>query len=239
MFKASMSLLANHWRTASLEGVVFFVGLFSAAIVLRYRLTFLMRFPLWFMAKVMKLMAGRPSYPFIASFIFLFNSISIFCYMMSGALLPMLPTAICFLTGMNIGLAGSTASRAAPAERREQEPGSARNDDSGQTQEEEPQKAQGQPPATGASRAFLYGAILVVVAGLELPAFWFAVAMGTTMSRAWLPLAAKGLGNAIVPRLIAYGTVLVPVLAVSAAVEAVGVTLVAKAGGLQEGAGTS
>lgn len=237
----SLALLADQWQMAAVEGGVFFIGIFSASIVIRHRLRFLMAFPQWLMGNLAKLLESKPGYLFILLFIFCFNSAAIFIYMMTGALLQLLPTAVCFLTGMNIGIVAGTAqvfaavSRAA-RRRISEERGP---DDFGVDELLPPERETEAPvfPPRGMTSAQFYTqtVCVILVALLELPAFWFAIALGTSLSRHWLPLAGPGVAESILARMTAYVTVIVPVLAISAAVEAVAVRMSTKETGPQGG----
>ncbi len=231
----SLALLADLWQMAAIQCAVFFIGIFSASIVIRHRLHFLMAFPEWFMGKLVQVIAAKPGYVFLLLFIFIFNSVAMFAYMMTGALLQFLPTAVCFLTGMNIGIAAGRAqviaavSRAARRQLRQEL--DVDHDVDELLPVDEPAEPSPIPPRGMSLTDFYIQTICVIlVAALELPAFWFAIAMGTTMSRHWLPLTDQNLGQSILSRLIAYAAVIVPVLAISAAIEAVAVRMSTKEG---------
>ena len=227
----SLMLLADLWRLAAVQCAVFFIGLFSASIVIRYQLRFLMAFPEWFMGKLVRLLSSKPSYVFIFLFILFFNSIAIFAYMMSGALLQFLPTAVCFLTGMNIGIAVGRAQVIAAVSRAAKRQISQELDVEHDVDELLPADEEPAPPTLHAaagmspSAFYLQSVCVILVAALELPAFWFSIALGSTMSRHWLPLVDQTLSQSLVARLQAYAIVIVPVLAISAAIEAVAVRL--------------
>jgi hypothetical protein len=64
--------------------------------------------------------------------------------------------------------------------------------------------------------------ILVIV--LELPAFWISIALGMSLSDlVWVEPSWQGIRAAFAPRAIAYAQVIVPVLAISAAAEAIAI----------------
>lgn len=82
---------------------LFILGFGFSYFVEKFKLEAFKAFPVWFLKKVMRFAA--PDQPFISIFlfIFLFNSIAIFLYMLSG-LLVVFPVLIAFLTGANIGI---------------------------------------------------------------------------------------------------------------------------------------
>lgn len=83
--------------------LVFFAGFCSSYAVDHFKIRFLTWFPHWFLKKMSKYVNPKTGFIRIFLIIFLFNSISIALYMMSG-LFVIFPFVIAFLTGMNIGL---------------------------------------------------------------------------------------------------------------------------------------
>ena len=218
VLKSSFSLLAGHWRCAALEGGVFFVGLISAGIVLRYRIGFLAAFPSWLVGKLSKFLSGNPGVLSLFFVIVVFNSCAMFVYMMTGTLLHLLPTIICFLTGMNIGIVSGAmpAIAMAPVKREEETESS---------DSVEPSAGETNALSEATARAGLRRQLVTmsVVALLELPAFWFAVAMGTTLPMVWTLKSGAAFVEGLAPFITAYATVIVPVLTISAFVEALGI----------------
>ena len=205
----------DHWKLAMVAAAAFFGGLASAGVVVRAHLHGLMRFPLWVMSALMRFLWAFPNYFAIFLLIFLFNSGAMCVYMLTG-ILPVLPHIVCFMTGMNIGivvLAGSVAAGQRLAESA-----------GGGAVPPEGSGAAGVPAGSTAGGGCFRVVCFLIVVLLELPAFWFAIAMGTSIGRWWHDADPGGaLGAAVLERLRAYAAVIVPILAVSGAVESVGV----------------
>jgi len=83
--------------------LIFFSGFCFSYLVDHFKIRFLAWFPHWFIKFMSKHVNPKASFLKIFLIIFLFNSISIAVYMMSG-LFVIFPYIIAFLTGMNIGL---------------------------------------------------------------------------------------------------------------------------------------
>ncbi|MBM4085545.1 MAG: hypothetical protein FJ272_12200, partial [Planctomycetes bacterium] len=114
---SSLSLLLDHVGLAALAAVTFFVGAFSAVVVVRYNLNFLKVFPLWCLKQVTKVAGPNSHWLWLFAFIFGFNSLAMFVYMSCG-LIMFLPTIVNFLTGMHLAIifAASREVEAAMAE---------------------------------------------------------------------------------------------------------------------------
>jgi hypothetical protein len=82
---------------------IFFSGFCFSWLVDLFNIRFLKWFPCWFMKALSRHVNPKASFTKIFTIIFLFNSISIAFYMISG-LFVIFPFIISFLTGMNIGL---------------------------------------------------------------------------------------------------------------------------------------
>jgi len=127
----------------------------------------------------------------LCAFIFLFNSCFIYLYMLSGAASYWLTAGIDFITGTNIAVIVITEGA---------EPKGARR----------------------LSAREMVGAVCgLLVACIELPVFWLAIAMGFSLG-----FRGEGSGG-IATRSWVYLKVLVPLLFVSAVIEAAGVRLTA------------
>jgi len=226
LLRASLSLLGEHWKLGALQCLVFILGILSSGLVLRYHLTFLTRFPFWMMHRILRFLARRPSLPAIFLIIFLFNSVAILVYMLTGAVLSALPTAICFLTGMNIGIIAGAMPAAAASQLAGGTPAlvPSRRDAAGEPH----------PVGRASGAGLLDGVCFLLVAGLELPVLWLALAMGTTMAPLWSLGATAAGDGAVAPRLLAYLVICVPVLCLSAIIEAVGIRAGLRRSGTKE-----
>lgn len=83
--------------------LIFFAGFCCSYLVNSLKIRFLMWFPHWFIKFMSGFVGPKAAFARIFLIIFLFNSISIAVYMVSG-IFVILPFIIAFLTGMNIGL---------------------------------------------------------------------------------------------------------------------------------------
>jgi hypothetical protein len=189
------------------------MGFGSAFVVVRGHLRFLMRFPLWFAAKVERLLSGRRGFMTVFAVIFGFNSVAMFLYMLSGVV-DLLPGVIDFLTGMNIGIVFLAKHPLAEGE------AGSESGDSGTGEAEKP----GTGPSLARQALILIG--FVVVTGLELPALWISIAMGIGLCHFARPDGVICMtAQEICVRTQAYLLVILPVLAVSAFAETVSVRL--------------
>ncbi len=201
----SLHLLWEHLGPAGIAALVFFVGLGSAWIVVRYRLDFLARFPLWLLGKVSSLFNRHPHVGFMFLFIFLFNGTVMFFYMLSGVVVG-LPAAIDFLIGMNIGIVGLRGEEWSfgGGERRIAATPGARD-------------------GLGKKSGYLLAACFITVACIELPCLWFSIAMGNSIMSLHTDVGISQLWQeSVIPRMVAYATIILPLLAVSALAEAIG-----------------
>ena len=191
-------VLVRHFWLAVHALILFAVGLFVAVPVVRYRLTAIERLPLGMLRLVARLIGEGPALWRTAAVIWLFNSSVMFVGMASGVH-PMLPKVFGIWTGLNVGVAAAHAGR-------EDDPLPGLLGRAGGGQWRPPQ---GLVIACGA-----------VVLALELPCFWYALAMG--MSMGW-KVQAGGIAylDSLAPRALAYLTTIVPALLVSAVAEAV------------------
>ncbi len=95
--------LKNMYALGLLALFLFVLGFGFSYFVEKFDLKAFKTFPIWFLGKIIRF--ANPSKPFLSIFlfIFLFNSIAICLYMLSG-LLVVFPVLIAFLTGTNIGI---------------------------------------------------------------------------------------------------------------------------------------
>jgi len=144
-------------------------------------------------------MGRQPGLARVALVIWAFNSAAIFLYMASGYH-PMLPKLFAIWTGLNVGVIAGMRPEGLDW-----------------------------PPAhagEGGSRWVPPAPVVALCAGLvlalELPCFWYSLAMG--MSMGWEVQAGESAYvDALRPRLIAYLTVIVPLLLASAVAESVAI----------------
>jgi len=201
-YSSSLHLLASHLWLGAIAAILFTAGAGTAAPVVRSDVRWLMAVPLWVVRQVLRVIG--PAFPPIRVFtlIFTFNSVAIFLYMVSGVLI-VLPAAIAFLTGLNIGVVVLKAGEIElPSGERPLAATLSPRDD--------------RPVAPWVSLCSL--AVLV----LELPSFWISLGMGIGLGRA---LSQPGhytlsdLAALVGERAWAYLTIVVPVLFLSALAE--------------------
>jgi len=180
--------------------LVFFLGFCASYVVYDLKIKALMWFPHWFMKFLSRWVNPKAKFIRIFLVIFLFNSISIMLYMISGIFI-IVPAIIAFLTGMNIGITVFLPPM---------------------TNIEGFEVRQLRGP--GHALKFILFSTLVLV--LEVLVFSVALGMGMSLGSAVSTLTDSGLGSALfiaellALRLNAYFTLCVPVLAASAYMEA-------------------
>jgi hypothetical protein len=179
-------------------GLLFAVGIFAGAAVVKLRLDAVARPALAAFRVILRVLGHSPSLARMTAVIWLFNSTAIFLYMASGSLHRLLPMVFSIWTGMNIAAVVGLARVG-----RAQEMQMARRPD------------QWRPP--GPLGALCGLAVLV----LELGSFFIAIAMGISTGAA----VAGGTARlaALAPRAAAYTTILVPVLLLSAFCESISI----------------
>jgi len=204
MMLEAIYLIKNNIYFTWFALLIFFSGFCFSYGVDHFKIRFLTWFPHWFLKFMSRYVNPKASSLKIFMIIFLFNSISIAIYMISG-LFVIFPYIIAFLTGMNIGLTVFI-----------------------------PQKAtiegyeMGHPHGTGKMFKMMFFSTLVMV--LEIITFSLALGMGMSLGIAVAavsvanPSASAGatmfLAELLSMRLRAYILFCVPVLAVSAYMEA-------------------
>ncbi len=189
----------QHFGDALYTALLFGFGLFLSYAVVRLRIDWLAAGPLAVFRFVLRLMGWAPSVARIAAVIWAFNTVAIFLYMATGWH-PLLPKIICVLTGMNIGVAMGL--------------GPADHDLMQRTFGV--QKGQWRPPQTAT------GICGLMVLLLELPAFWYAIALGMSMGRT-VQAGQASYAQALLVRTGAYLALLVPMLLASAICEAIAI----------------
>jgi len=195
----SFHLLASHWWHGVAAAVLFAAGVATAVPVTHGKVHWLMAFPLWIVRKVLRLIGPEFAPWRVFPTIFVFNSVAMFVYMATGVLV-IVPAAVAFLTGLNIGV---VVLNAGELELPGGELPTADGDDSYEV-------------APWVSACGL--AVLV----LELPSFWISVGMGIGMGRSLAvggPYTVGNITRLFVERAHAYWMIVVPVLLVSAVAE--------------------
>ncbi len=188
----------EHFRQAVQAFLLFVIGLLLSWPVVRYGLRIIAWPARTIMRTVLRLMGPSPSIPRIAGVIFAYNAVAVFVYMASGWH-SLFPKVFAFWTGLNIGVLMGTMHR---------QPGSVQTLD--------PSGAQWRPTR----RLTLVCGLLVLL--LELPCFWFAVGMGIEMGHL-VQAGQVAYTAALSARAEAYAAVILPLLLVSAASEAVAI----------------
>ena len=188
LFLESLRLILHHTSLAVGMAFIFGAGAAFSMPVLRWQMKPLMYFPKKFARLIERIVSSHPHRLRLALFIFLFNGSAIFLYMLTG-LVPGLPLAVAFLTGLNVALT-SLLGRPRISTREE-------------------------APVLSASARIC--ALLTFC--LELPCFWYAMALGWTLStRVPDLLSGTDLASAR-ERVFAYLLVILPVLWISALAE--------------------
>lgn len=197
---SSLRLLGEHLWLGAIAAVLFAAGVGTSAPVVRGNVRWLMALPLWLVRKVLRLVA--PKFPPVRVFllIFSFNAVMICVYMLSGVLV-VLPAAIAFLTGLNIGVIVLK---------------------SGEIELPSGERPLATVGAEETAAPPWVAVCSLAVLVLELPSFWISVGMGIGMGR---KLALAGpydwptISALATERLHAYWMVIIPVLFVSALAE--------------------
>lgn len=199
---SSLGVVADHIWLGVVAALLFVAGLATAGPVVQRDHRWLTALPLAVVRLVLRLIG--PGFRALPAFlvIFTFNATAICLYMLSGALI-VLPGAMAFLTGLNIGVVTLKA---------------------GEIEVPGGQGTLGALVAAGERREVPrwanYCGLLVLA--LELPSFWVSVGMGIGMARKLSAAGAYTLANLNVlaaERLHAYWMVIVPALLLSALAE--------------------
>jgi hypothetical protein len=190
-------VFVGHAGLALDAALLFAVGLFASWPVVRYRLRTLAAPGLAAFRLVLRLLGRHPGIARMTAVIFGFNAVAIFLYMASG-LHPLLPKVFAVWTGLNIGAIMGLAGG------------------------DELARSAGPTPDAWRPPPALAGACSLVVLLVELPCFWFAIAMGMRMGHL-VQSGAAAYAEALAPRAAAYAAVLAPLLLSSALAEAVAI----------------
>ncbi len=216
-FYSSARLLVDHMWLGVAAAALFVAGLATAGPVVRHDYRALMAFPLWLVKRVMRIIGPGMHAVRIFLVIFLFNSVAIYLYMASGVLI-VLPAAMAFLTGLNIGvvvLKGRESALAAVVEA--------------------PRDPSVPPPAPAGIPRWVDFCGMAVLA-LELPSFWISVGLGIGMARKLSAAGQYTLGNVnslLAERTHAYWMIILPALFLSALAETAAIRGHARARGEQ------
>jgi len=200
----SVEFLLRHTLYAGVAAVLFAWGMACATPVYRRRMESLLSFPRWVALKLRGIRDRKPSVPVLGLFIFAFNGVAMLVYMLLG-IVPGLAALISFFTGLNIILIGLVA-REMPS------------DDVGpRLFEPEPQSRRRAPPLS----VRICGLLTLL---LELPCFWFTMGMTIWMKPSIFAIVRSADWSPIAQRVTAYLTIILPILFVSAMVEAYAVS---------------
>jgi len=191
-------VFVSHFSLACTAALLCVSGALLAFPAVRWGPSFLVRMPMALFRMVRRLMGSRPGLLRMGAVIFVFNGSAMFVYMASGVR-PMLPFVIAVLTGFNIAAILLLADQTVTA-RSGQEPA----------------------PIRWVPGNMLTGLCGAAVLLLELPCFWYAIAMGVGMGRA----VAEGQASytqALAIRAEAYTHLILPLLFFSAICEVIAI----------------
>jgi len=191
-------LVYDHFRLALHAGLLFAVGLFTSWPVIRYKLWSVAWLPRQIVRFIQFLMGPHPSILRMGAIIFAFNSTVMFLQMASG-FHPFVPKLFGIWTGMNVAIMAAMAG----SNERLLEMGRARSD-------------QWLPP----EGLTVFCGVLVLV--LELPCYWYSLAMGMSLGHSVQGSSQEYLSG-LAPRATAYVALIIPALLVSAFAEAIAV----------------
>ncbi len=201
-FSSSLHVLAEHTWLGVVAALLFVAGLGTAGPVVARNYRALMALPLWVVRLVLRIIGPelRPIRLFLA--IFLFNATAIFLYLVSGVLI-VVPAAMAFLTGLNIGVVMLKAGEL-------KLPGTERSLATALRADE------------GATIPGWVNLCGLLVLALELPCLWISVGMGIGMARKLTApghYALKMIGDLLTERVQAYWMIILPALFLSAIAE--------------------
>ncbi len=194
-------IFVDHFGLAVDSAILLAVGLFISIPAAGYRIRILQWIPMRIMRLVWRMMGERGGLLRTAGVIWVFNSTVMFLYM-AGGFHPLLPKIFAIWTGLNIGIVIAGSRR----ELQEGGPGFPA------------------PAAPGSRRTsrLLTGVCAVMVPLLELPCFFYSIAMGMRMG-AEVSWGGVGYTDALRERAVAYAVLIVPLLLISAVAEAIAI----------------
>jgi len=191
-------IFSGHLSLATLSALLFAAGIMLSIPVIRMNTGWIKAFPLWVFRKALRLLGDQPTIFRMTLVIFLFNGTAMFVYLSTG-LVPLIPMIIALLTGFNVAVIFSSAGELAD-----------------QTEAGRPSSSQWIPgPAVTI-------VCTILVLALELPCFWYSIAMGISMGQELLA-GGNSYADLLAVRGRVYGGVIVPILLVSAISEAIAV----------------
>ena len=191
-------VFVNHFSLACMAALLSVSGALLAFPAVRWGPSFLVRMPLALFRMVRSLMGSRPGLLRMGIVIFVFNGSAMFVYMASGVR-PLLPFVIAALTGFNIAVILLLADQAVTAKSK-----------------------QGPTAIRWVPGNILTGLCGAAVLLLELPCFWYAIALGVDMGRV-VTEGQAGYTQALAVRAEAYIHLILPVLLLSAICEVIAI----------------
>lgn len=192
-------VLVEHFGLACGAALLFLLGMLLALPAVRRGWASLTRLPLILFGMVRRLLGANPGMVRLASVIFGFNATAMLVYMASGVH-PAIPAAVSMATGYNIAVILLLA-----GQREDLDPVAIR-----------PSAARWMPARWVAG---LCGLAVVLI---ELPCFWYAVAMGISLGQE-IVAGRTSYADGVAVRLQAYAILIVPALLASAVCEAIAI----------------
>ncbi len=191
-------VFVEHFFTACLAALLFFGGILLAYLVVKQKIKFLSWLPRQVFELVRKLIGPHPGLVRLGLVIFCFNGLAICLYMASG-FHPVLPATISILTGFNIMMICLMIG------------------DELKSSDLIMSTTSSWAPGPGVS--FFCGMAVLI---LELPCFWYSIAMGISLGRE-IVSGQVAYGQGLALRLQAYTIVILPTLMLSAICETVAI----------------
>jgi len=202
-------VLDRHLTLAVHAALLFATGLFVAAPVIWWRVRALQWLPLQLFRLIVRLMGEHPGLVRMTLIVWLFNSAAMFVYMASG-FHPMLPKVFGIWVGMNVAIVTVVGGSERDLHRMVA-----------------PAEGGGWSPSPG------FGWLCsIFVLALELPAFWYSLAMGISLG--WtVQEGSAPYGEGLRVRALAFVCLVLPLLLLSALAESVAL----RSAGTEEGRG--
>ena len=188
----------QHFALASGAALLFLLGVLVAFPAVKHGSTRLTWLPLILFRLVRRMLGTQPGMTRLASLIFGFNGTVMLLYMASGVH-PAVPAAVSILTGYNIAVILLVAA-----------------------DEEDPDGLGVSPGSRWKPGRRVAGLCGLAVILLELPCFWYSIAMGIRLGQAIVAREVSYV-QGIAPRLHAYVLLILPALLASAVCEAIAI----------------